>query len=74
MVQAGVDALQDKAVSAVRTSLWGAMSYMAPRMTWSNYGSLGFKSSKPESTVPVEAKRMVQLPSFQAENVPPQAL
>lgn len=40
----------EQAVTAVRASLWGAMSYLQPRLTWATAGVLGFRAATQAAT------------------------
>ena len=61
-VEAGVNALQEKASTAVTGAIWGAMSYMAPRLKWSSLGALGLRA---EPVAPVADRPRVRVPSFE---------
>ena len=68
MVQAGVDALADKATQVARSTMLGAVNYLTPRLTWSSsvsgvLGGFGLTKAAPKS-------KMSGAP-LQAENVPP---
>lgn len=61
-VGSGVTALQEKANTAVCSVIWEAMSYMAPRVKWSNLVTLNFnvhsptQPNKPKAPVPTFAE------------------
>ena len=60
-VEASVSALHEKASNVVQGAVWGAMSFMAPRLKWSRFGALGFEGAAPTSAPP---RPKVQVPSF----------
>ena len=73
-VEAGVNTLQENVSTAVYGAVWGAMSYMAPRLKWSSYGSIGFNgpspspASKPKVRVPTFAEVKEQAEKLDAED------
>ena len=73
MVEAKIEAVKEQAVTAAKATLWGAMSYLKPRVDWSMQGYLGWSAAPQPKPAAPKAKPAVATLSLVSEvNMNPQ--
>ena len=67
MVEAKIEAVKEQAVTAAKATLWGAMSYLKPRVDWSMQGYLGWSAAPQPKPAAPKAKPAVATLSLVSE-------